>query len=98
MSILQSRTAMGEPCRKQSIFVWTRESDMCIVRQRNDYYSYRDNAIYSKEGYMSKGDKVSVRYIISTHNSETRSGIVEYISRYGWAAVSLWHCLKVKRR
>ena len=38
---------------------------------------------------MSKGDRVSVRYIISTHTTETRSGIVEYVSRYGWVAVRL---------
>ena len=36
---------------------------------------------------MSKGDRVSVRYIITTHDAETRSGIVEYVSRYGWVAV-----------
>jgi hypothetical protein len=36
---------------------------------------------------MSKGDKVSVRYIITERTTETRSGIVEYVSRYGWVAV-----------
>jgi len=36
---------------------------------------------------MNKGGKVSVRYIITTHDAEIRSGIVEYVSRYGWVAV-----------
>ena len=36
---------------------------------------------------MNKGDKMSVRYTITTHDIETRSGIVEYVSRYGWVAV-----------
>lgn len=36
---------------------------------------------------MSKGDKVSVRYTINERTTETRSGIVEYVSRYGWVAV-----------
>jgi len=40
-----------------------------------------------QEGYMSKGDKVSVRYAINQQSSETRSGIVEHVSRYGWVAV-----------
>jgi hypothetical protein len=38
---------------------------------------------------MSKGDKVSVRYTITTHTTETRSGVVEYVSRFGWVAVRL---------
>lgn len=38
---------------------------------------------------MSKGDRVSVRYTITTHDIETRSGIVEYVSRHGWIAVRL---------
>ena len=40
-----------------------------------------------QEADMRKGDRVSVRYIITTHDAETRSGIVEYVSRYGWVAV-----------
>lgn len=38
---------------------------------------------------MSKGDRVSVRYHISDRITETRSGIVEHVSRYGWVAVRL---------
>jgi hypothetical protein len=36
---------------------------------------------------MHKGDKVSVKYIITERTTETRSGTVEYVSRYGWVAV-----------
>ena len=36
---------------------------------------------------MSKGDKVSVRYIINERTAETRSGTVEHVSRFGWVAV-----------
>lgn len=36
---------------------------------------------------MSKGDKVSVKHIITERTAETRSGIVEYVSRFGWVAV-----------
>ena len=37
---------------------------------------------------MSKGDKVSVKYIVTERTAETRSGTVEYISRFGWVAVT----------
>jgi hypothetical protein len=36
---------------------------------------------------MHKGDKVSINYIYNEHRKERRTGIVEYVSSFGWVDI-----------